>query len=439
MLSWKIKKWPRSFRLQFCGLLLLYVFFFLLPEAHAQAATSFLDKMIDTYQSKTMAWEGILRNFALRLFWILAAIEFSWNAIKLALKGADFTDFLAEILNRVLYIGFFLTLLLNSSTWSQAIIDSFRQAGSAASTAAGGTGVITPSDVLNVGLSITQQVFENISVVDIGDSIALALAGIVIMIAFALMIALLVIALVESYFVTTSSVLLIGFGGSNWTSQFAINTLRYTVSVGAKLFMVQLVIGVGQAILNDWVTQAQTGNFTLEEVAAITTISIVFLAITKVIPDMVQALINGSSLATGAALSGMAGQAVGSMAAVAAGVASGGISSAAGAGVAAHGAYSLASEKLKSTSSSQGQPGSPALTGEAIKSTASHFMKTVGQRFTGEINTRGNLGGQVGSSMRQEAAKIRALREEPGQGQNSSGNDNSSNNHKNANRLYPED
>ena len=50
--------------------------------------------------------------------------------------------------------------------------------------------------------------------------------------------------LVESYFVISSGVILMGFGGSQWTNQFAINIIRYAVSVGAKLFMVQLVIGL---------------------------------------------------------------------------------------------------------------------------------------------------------------------------------------------------
>lgn len=273
----------------------------LAPSAQALPTNNFLDQLVTTYQTKTRAWEGILRNFALRMFWILAAIEFTWSCIKLALKGADISEFLAELLNRVMYIGIFLTLLLNSSAWSTAIVDSFRQAGSAASAAAGGTSGIAPSNALDAGWLILKQVVQSMTLWQPGDLILIALAAIIILIAFAMTTALLICALVESYFVISSGVILMGFGGSQWTNQFAINTIRYAVSVGAKLFMVQLVIGLGESLLWDWSAQMQAGNFGIDDVMMIAAASLVFLVITKSIPDMVQSLINGSSLATGGA------------------------------------------------------------------------------------------------------------------------------------------
>src|SRR5271170_7352559 len=91
-----------------CCLSGLLALFIIAPESQALPTNNFLDSVIDTYQSKTSAWEGTLRNFALNLFWCLAGIEFSWSVIKLAIKGADLSEFLAELLNRIMYIGFFL-------------------------------------------------------------------------------------------------------------------------------------------------------------------------------------------------------------------------------------------------------------------------------------------------------------------------------------------
>ena len=51
-----------------------------------------------------------------------------------------------------------------------------------------------------------------------------------------------------------------------------------------------------------------------------------------------------------------------------------------------------------------------ALTGEAVKGSVSHIAGNLGQRFRGEIR-HGNMGAQIGYSMRQEAAKIKELRE----------------------------
>ncbi len=424
------------------GTSLLLALIAAVPASHALATNNFLDQVVDTYQSKTSAWEGVLQNFALNLFWTLAIIEFIWSSLKLAIKGADLSEFLAELLNRILYIGFFLTLLLNSSAWSTAIVNSFRQAGSAAVSAAGGTGGIAPSNVLDAGWLILKQVVASMSLWDPGDSMIIALAALVILISFAFMTALMIIALVESYFIISSGVILMGFGGSQWTNQFAINTIRYAVSVGAKLFMVQLVIGLGQSIIQDWATQMQTTNFGTDDVLMIAAASIVFVVITKAIPDMVQGLINGSSLATGGALSGMVAEAIGTMAAVSAGIAAGGATGIAGAASAAHGGYSLASEMLKSDQSYQRRSTHShlaALTGEAMKGSASHLGSNLGQRFRGEIR-HGSIGAQMGYSMRQSAAKLKELREGQGEGMPASAATSSSGNNGNGgNRIYAQE
>lgn len=428
-----------------CIATLFLALIFIAPEAHALPTNNFLDQVVDTYQTKTSAWEGVLRNYALRLFWILAAIEFTWSSIKLAIKGADISEFFAELLNRIMYIGVFLTLLLNSSNWSTAIVNSFRQAASAAVSAAGGTPGIQPSNVLDAGWSILKQVVASMRFWDQGDLILIALAAIVILIGFAIMTALLICALVESYMVISSGVILMGFGGSQWTNEFATNTIRYAVSVGAKLFMTQLVIGLGESMLLDWSAQMQAGDISIDDVMMIAAASLVFVAITKVIPEMVQGLISGSSLATGGALSGMVAEAIGTMAAVSAGLASGGASSAVGAAAVTQGSYNLASESLKSNPGYQrGSARShfAALTGEAIKGSVSHMGENLGQRFRGEIR-HGNVGSQVGYSMNQEAAKLRELRQggqqtsssTPGSG---SGKSNSNAADGTANRLYPQ-
>jgi type IV secretion system protein TrbL len=41
------------------------------------------------------------------LFWILAGIEFAWSAIGMAFKGDDLGEWLVELLNQIIFIGFF--------------------------------------------------------------------------------------------------------------------------------------------------------------------------------------------------------------------------------------------------------------------------------------------------------------------------------------------
>ena len=76
-----------------------------------------------------------------------------------------------------MYIGVFLALLLNSAAWSTAIVNSFRQAGSAAVSAAGGTPGVAPSNVLDAGWLILKQVVASMSLWGAGDLILIALAA----------------------------------------------------------------------------------------------------------------------------------------------------------------------------------------------------------------------------------------------------------------------
>jgi hypothetical protein len=82
------------------------------------------------------------------------------------------SEWLAEIVNQILFLGFFLALLENSVTWGQAIVNSFRQA-------AGGAG-IAPSDVFPSGVELAQKVMSHITLWDPGASAGLIVSGLVI-------------------------------------------------------------------------------------------------------------------------------------------------------------------------------------------------------------------------------------------------------------------
>ena len=264
--------------------------------AHAQSV-DVLDQIVSQFQSRSAGWEGTLRSFALETFGILASIEMVWAAFKLAFRGSDVSEWLAEIVNQILFLGFFLALLENSVTWGTAIVNSFRQAAGAA-----GGGGIAPSDVFAVGVKIAAQVLQQMSFWHPEASAGLIVAGIVIEVCFALMAAFMVLALVESYLIISMGVIFMAFGGSRWTQDFAVSTVRYTVSVGAKLFVLQLLVSMGTGFIQSW-----SNSFTDVTDASLCILigcSIVMLALVKVLPETMQRIVNGSSMASGSALVG---------------------------------------------------------------------------------------------------------------------------------------
>lgn len=201
-------------RFIFIGLCVVSVALVIAAPAHAQSA-AVLDDIVTQFQSRAAGWEGALRSFALNTFGILAAIELAWAAFRLAFRGADVSEWLAEIVNQIFFLGFFLALLENSVTWGQAIVNSFRQAASTA----GGTG-LAPSDVFTAGVDLAQKVMSQMSIWSPAASVGLIIAGLVIEVCFALITACMVLALVESYLVISMGVLFMAFGGTQWTKDF---------------------------------------------------------------------------------------------------------------------------------------------------------------------------------------------------------------------------
>jgi type IV secretion system protein TrbL len=211
-----------------------------------------LDQITSLYRNCARQWEASLGGFALRLFWLLAAIEFAWSAIRLAFRNADLGEWLGEFVNQIFFLGLFLALLTNASSWTGAIVDSFRAAGVAALRANGVAGGLAPSDIFDTGVNIAAKMIEALSVTAPVQSLFVVLAALVILFCFALIAAAIILALVESFIVLSGGVLLMGFGGSRWTKDFALKTLIYAVSVGAKLFVLQLIAGLGAQIIGGW-------------------------------------------------------------------------------------------------------------------------------------------------------------------------------------------
>jgi type IV secretion system protein TrbL len=352
--------------------------------AYAQSV-NVLDSIVQQFQTQAAGWEGTLTSLALQTFGILATIELAWAAFRLAFRGADVGEWLAEIVNQILFIGFFLALLQNSSTWGTAIVDSFRQAGRAA----GGVGV-APSDVFAAGVLLGQKVLDHMSGWDPAMSVALMLAAIVIEVCFALIAAWMVVTLVQSYIVIAAGIINMAFGGSRWTKDIAIATVRYTVSVGAKLMMLQLLVSIGQNIITNWANQFT--DLTNSSLLILIGCSIVMVAIVKIVPDEFQKVVGGASLSSGSALVGASAAVGGAVAGVALGMT--------GAGAMAGNAFQLASAQMgaadaKAAEANGGQAPersriarAAALTGGTARNMAMAPIRDVGRRLTGDIGAR---------------------------------------------------
>jgi type IV secretion system protein TrbL len=385
------------------GLALLLV----AEPALAQTTTNnALDTIVDKFQGKFTSIEGALMSSALRLFWLLALIEFTYAALGLVFKQADFGEWAATMVNQILFIGLFAAILINGASWGNAIVQSFREAGSNASMAAGGGATLKPSDVFDAGLQIATTALSKLDVFEPSQSIAYAIGGIVIIVSFALIAAMMILTLVSAWGIVSMSILFLGFGGSRFTKDVAMKVIMAVFGVGAKLFVMQVIVGIGYSLFQDW-----SGDqlVTISDLLVMVGCAVVMLALVKVIPDLVQSMVSGSAFTGGGALSAVGGAVAGGVAGAAAGVV--------GAGVAAHGAGKLASEQLATASGQGTAPTSSmgrlmSLAGNTGRNLAGAAMQDVGARLGGRAH-HGSMGGRMGDNMRHKAGEMRAAREAP--------------------------
>jgi type IV secretion system protein TrbL len=358
----------------------------LLPIVAQAQSINVLDGIVTQYQTQTAGWEAGLSRLALSTFGTLALIELAWSGIRLAFRGADVSEWLAEIVNQILFLGFFLALLQNASSWGTAIVSSFREAGQTA----GGAGV-SPSAIFAAGVALAQKVMAQMAWYHPAASASFMIAAIVVECCFALIAAWMVVTLVQSYIVIAAGVINMAFGGSRWTKDIAIATVRYTVSVGAKLMMLQLLVSVGQGIITNWASIAPE-KMTNSDLCILIGSAIVMLAIVKIVPDEFQKVVGGASLSSGSALVGASAAVGGAVTGVALGMT--------GAGAMTGNAFQLASAQMgaadaKAAEANGGQAPersriarAAALTGGTARNMAMAPIRDVGRRLTGDIGAR---------------------------------------------------
>ena len=59
-----------------------------------------------------------------------------------------------------------------------------------------------------------------------------------------------VVVLAEMYVILSGGVIMLGFGGSRWTKDYATNYMRFAVAVGLKLMFVQLTVALSTSFIS---------------------------------------------------------------------------------------------------------------------------------------------------------------------------------------------
>lgn len=239
-------------------------------------------------------WETTVMDAAKSLFWILATIEIGIASVWLALQAASLDSWFAELVRRIMFIGFFAFVLAQGPTFAKAVVDSLFQIGA-------GGGTASPADVFNAGLAVATKMSEKIQFGLFEDNalaISAAFAMVVVVISFSLVAAIFVSVMVEMYIGLLAGMIMLGLGGSSYTKDFAIRYLVYAFSVGMKLMALVMISRIGSEVLIGLANEPDIGD-QFQTALAIAGIAVVVFIVAIYVPNIMQGVVQGASVSGG--------------------------------------------------------------------------------------------------------------------------------------------
>lgn len=313
--------------------------------------------------SAAKGWEASVTDAARSLFWILAGIEIGIAAVWLALQAASLDGWFAELVRRIMFVGFFAFVLENGPAFAKSVVDSLFQIGA-------GGGSASPAAVFDAGIRVASEMSKQAQFGLFEDNalaIAAVFAMVVVVISFSLVAAIFVAVMVEMYVGLLAGMVMLGLGGSSVTKDFAVRYLVYAFSVGMKLMALVMIARIGSDVLLGLAAGPASQAEQFVTSLAIAGISVVVFIVAMYVPNIIQGVVQGASVgggmeairhggqgasfAAGAAFLATGGAAAGAQAASSARASGASLSAAAlrgvahGIGAAGHAAGSAAKEK----------------------------------------------------------------------------------------------
>lgn len=224
---------------------------------HAQA----LDNLLGAYNDVSSQWLGQLQPMAQVLFGILATLELAMSAALWLLRRNDGEGMLLALLRRFLLLGVCYTLLSFFPLWVPRITQGFSHAGQSLSHTTG----LGPSSILDLGIDLAGDILLAAGsagfLTNPSGNIVGSLTGLIVLLAYVLIAAQLVVVIAESYIVLSTGIFFLAFSPSRLTAPIADRFLVYAFQVGIKLFFLYLLVAVAPKLSAGWIALVRQGSF----------------------------------------------------------------------------------------------------------------------------------------------------------------------------------
>jgi type IV secretion system protein TrbL len=288
------------------------------PEsAIAATANAGPSGILQDFSNVSGSWAGKAETYGMMIFGVLATIEFAWTWILYILeKGGGEDDPFPILIRKILSLGFFYWILINGPMLLGALIGGFIWLAQNIGAMNGTTtpvsiaghviNILSPGWIFQQGVAIAAaldksamahtSIWHPINTTFI--SLVVGLAMLVVIAAFAIIAANIIITLIEAFIVVGAGLVFLGFGGSRWTLPFMEKYIGYAVSIGVKLFVLYLVVAFGSQLSQTWLTDASNAGGDAATYFTIGLDAVIYLFIAWKVPDFASSLMNGTPQAS---------------------------------------------------------------------------------------------------------------------------------------------
>ena len=296
-----------------CTLLILVCCLLLIMPSLAYADSGVFNDVQTRFQTAVSSTSSEILSAANRLFWALAVISLVWTGISLVFRKGDISDFFAEFVRFILFIGFFNWLLMNGPAMATSILTSFRDLGGSA---IGSDDTLNPSGIVDIAFNLWDSVGESVADLSLKQVIPAYLLLILVIIIVGLIAVNVLLLNITAWIFAFAGIFVLGFGGSRWTSDIAIAYFKQLLNLGLQILTMIILVGIGKKFIDEMMTGIN--SFIFFDFIVVLLCVIILLVLTNKVPGMVGSIVGGTgnggvgTLGGGAAMAavGMAGGAL---------------------------------------------------------------------------------------------------------------------------------
>jgi type IV secretion system protein TrbL len=277
-----------------------------------------IDRFTETFSRYIDSGFGLLAGDVAFLTSVLVAIDITLAGLFWAMVGED--NLPAQLIRKVLYVGFFALLLNNFKGLADIIFQSFAGLGLKASGASlTAADLMRPGFVASTGFTASRPLLEKagelIGITSFFSNfvtiVVLMLAWLIVLLAFFVLSVQLFITIVEFKLTVLAGFVLVPFALFGQTAFLAERVLGNVISAGIKLMVLAIVVGIGATLFGTLIRP--TGEITLTQAASTILAAIAVFGLAVFVPGIAAGLVSGapqlgagSAVATTAALGGTA-------------------------------------------------------------------------------------------------------------------------------------